>query len=237
MAALGGDVEELQLLSGRLSDFQKLFKAKNVDRTVALRFADQLLLLSNHIRSSYSTATNINGTGAPESPILQADVYSPRKSTRGTTKIKTPNSTPKYRDACKYAEKRQKLENEGNEIVSKSTKSPSASQCGVGYPGTFEEKQFTDTVKLIIQKHVPALRIKKNMFHYMAFATLDRFYCTCSLDCSNTPASLNKWITENQKTISVPSAVVSSTSGQPMPSMVCVDFIFSVRFYNDYLNF
>ncbi len=114
-------------------------------------------------------------------------------------------------------EKQQKLQSEANEILSKVKKSPSTFQCGMGYTGTPEEKRFSDNVKDIVHENLPELKIKKNIFHYMAFVTLDRFYCKCCLKCPNKPEMLYKWV-EGRSTRS-PGSHSRLLSPRPM---VCV---------------
>ena len=127
--------------------------------------------------------------------------------------------------------KQQKLQSEASEILSKVKKSPSTFQCGMGYTdGTPAEKRFSDNVKDIVHENLPELRIKKNIFHYMAFATLDRFYCKCCLTCPNKPEMLYKWVEARSSGISLSRPLSPRPIVSPRP-MVCGIYMYTRPIY------
>ena len=83
---------------------------------------------------------------------------------------------------------------EATEILKSSKKTPYQPSCGVSYKGGPEDKEFSDNVKRRIKSTIPDLRTNKDLFRYMSFASLDRFYCChCSL-CPNEGSKLDQWI-------------------------------------------
>ena len=90
------------------------------------------------------------------------------------------NSQPEPLDAI--ARKRRR---EAEEMVRKLDR-PQSYTCGLSYTGDERERDFSNGIKEDLKHHLPALKINRHIFHYMAWATTQRLECNHCKKCPNT---------------------------------------------------
>lgn len=77
-----------------------------------------------------------------------------------------------------------KRRREAENLVKKLDK-PKTFTCGVSYPGDQKERDFSEGAKNNIKANLPALKNHRHLFHYMAWATMERLECEHCRKCTN----------------------------------------------------
>ena len=62
---------------------------------------------------------------------------------------------------------------------------PKTYNCGISYQGDQKERDFSEGAKANIKANLPALRNHRHLFHYMAWATMERLECEHCRKCTN----------------------------------------------------
>ena len=71
--------------------------------------------------------------------------------------------------------------------------------CGISYQGQdHDDRAYSDDIKKLLKRKLPEFKNQKQLFLYMAFATLDRFYCPNCRRCNNEFSKLKEWVNQSR---------------------------------------
>ena len=181
----------------------------SLSEDTAKKLAARLHEVADLVEDKYKPATTQESTGEEsssqsesiedtvEDTVYESDSESsapapppslPRSSSAPTVQPTPPSRSlyktithPKPEVIDEYSRKRRR---EAEEIVKKLK--PRSFGCGVSYTGDANDKRHTDNVKDAIKRELPPLKTNKHIFHYMAWATIERLNCDYCRKCPNT---------------------------------------------------
>ena len=143
------------------------------DQTQDVQGSAEQQLSEEDTDSMESTETEVDGGRARAPPHLHQE--------RPPMSQWFSNSQPKALDAIGRKRRR-----EAEEMVKKLPK-PQTYSCGLSYTtGDKKEKKFSDGIKEDLKHQLPALKVNRDIFHYMAWATTQRLECDHCRKCPKT---------------------------------------------------